>query len=198
MASQDPEAWEAYISLFALADYQFTPTDQLPQQPLWQESPEEIERDPETSSGDKADFAIETNGESRGVAEEDDKEVDKASVEHVTQPIMSHSLLVLPKDSQSLRLGTHSRHWKLPFRFVTGPRVHPPQGCTDTCTYARHGKGCASTNFDPGALIEDQWEFFFLIFEQFFTKEVLDIMLSNTNQYAAGKNTGVPGPGQQS
>ncbi|MCJ1430475.1 hypothetical protein MMC29_008393 [Sticta canariensis] len=197
MESQNPEAWEAYASSFSLAEYDFVPTNQLLQQPLRQDEPEQTgNEDPEISSGEEAEFAMETNTESGGIAEEATEDLDEDEIERVTHPVTSHGLPVLPNDFQPLRGENHSRSWTLPSGFGTDPRVRPPRGCTDTCTHAGHGDNCASTATDPGISTEDRWDLPFLLFDRFFTKEILEVMVSNTNQYAASKNTGIPGAGQ--
>ena len=46
--------------------------------------------------------------------------------------------------------------------------------------------------------VEDRWDLSLPIFNLFFTQEVLETMVTNTNKYATSKNAGIPGAGQES
>lgn len=149
------------------------------------------------SSGDNGDFEMGINKEQGGIADGAAEDIEEGHIERVTNPVTSHGLPLLPTDFQPVEGENHPRSWKQPHGFGTGPRINPPRGCTNTCSHAGHGENCTSTASDSGILLEDRWDLPFLIFEQFFTKEVMEIMVSNTNSYAASNNAGVPGPEHQ-
>ena len=118
MALQNPEAWEAYASSFLLADYNFVPTNQLLQQPFWQDEPEQTgnkdpeqtgNEDSEISSGEKREFAMITNKNSRKIAEKAAEDLDKDEIERVTHPVVSFGLLVLPNNFQPLKSENYSQ-----------------------------------------------------------------------------------------
>lgn len=196
------EAWEAYTGSFPLADYNFVPTGQLLQpSQSWQldeQEPFQINKDLDVSSGDEDDFEVEVNKEHGGMADDAAEDIEEEDIERVTNPVTLHGLPSVPNDFQPFEGENHPRSWNLPYGFESGARVSPPQRCTDTCSHAGHGENCSSTASDLGVSIEDRWNLLFLIFELFFTKEVMETMVSNTNGYAASKNAGVPAAGHQS
>lgn len=220
--SETSEPWATYVTSFSIPDYNFAPTNHLLYQPqTWQNGashpeshpephlefylepyleshPEPTNQvDPELNSEDEMDFAMGTGGEQGGIADEAPEEVEEDDIEHVTCPVASHGLPPLPNNFQPFRNEKHPRKWCLPYGFGGGPRVNPPQGCTDTCSYAGHGAYCTSTAPDLGTSVEDRWDLPLLIFSLFFSPQVLETLVINTNRYAASKNVGLPGAGQQ-
>lgn len=112
---------------------------------------------PGLNSEDDMDFAMETGGEQRGITEEAPEDIEEDNIDHVTNPVTSHELPPLPSDFQPLGDENHPHKWCLPYGFGCGSRVYPPQGCTNTCSHAGHGEGCASTAPDFGISVEDRW-----------------------------------------
>lgn len=85
MDSQDiPEAWEAYAESFSVPDYNFVPTNQLLQpSQFWQLGGEQssqdnqINEDPDVSSGDEDDFEMGINKEYKGIANNAFEEIEE-------------------------------------------------------------------------------------------------------------------------
>lgn len=76
---------------FSLAEYDFVPTDQLLHQfQAWQSGlsqPEQANKDPNLSSGDEIDYAIDLNQDQGGMAEEASEDLDGNHNERVTSPV---------------------------------------------------------------------------------------------------------------
>lgn len=211
MASQNSsKTREACEGSFPLLEYNFVHTDQLPQlSQTWQpelpldqvtlSNPATSSHldDPDISSGDEDDFELETNQEQGGIADDAEEEIEENHVNCVRNPGTSHGLPLVPDDFCPLEGENHLRSWRLPYDFGSGPRIDPPRGCTDNCTHDGHGENCANSAPDSGDSIEDRWDLPFLMFEQFFTKQVMETLASNTNIYAGSKNAGVPQTGHQ-
>ena len=103
---------------------------------------------------------------------------------------MSHGLPLPPRDFQPLKGQTHSRSWQFPSGFGDDPRVDPPRRCTDQCRHSSQSDFCVDSVDDTGTFVYERWDLPFLVFQQYFTREILEIIAFNTNSYAANQNAG--------
>lgn len=130
--------------------------------------------------------------EQDGIADVTEEDVEQDHVERVIVPATSRGLPSVSNDFQPFEGENHLRSWRLPFEFGSGPGVEQPRSCTNTFTHTGHGENWANAASDSVDSFKDQWDLPFLIFEQFFTKEVMETLASKTNIYAWSKNAGFP------
>ena len=203
-----PQDWKTYASSFSLPTYEFAPTDQLDQQlKTWShingrldfaESEPETDEDLDLSSSDEADYSVQVHQEHGGITEDAVEDIELENYEYTENPTMSHGLPLPPRDFQPLRGQTHTRSWHFPSGFGDNPRVNPPRRCTDQCRHSGESDFCVDSTDDTGRFVYERWDLPLLIFQQYFTREILEIIASNTNQYAASQNAGQLRDGQRS
>lgn len=156
-SSISAECSEAREGSFSLLSYQHAPAQQLLYQPLTWHSTEVHgdgenldENDPELSSADEGDYAMEINTEKRGIGKDTIEDIEEKHLEPILEPTTSHGLPLPPNNFEPLKDDNYTRDWKFPLEFETGPRVCPPQQCTDECGHGGEGDGCVDGDTDPG------------------------------------------------
>ena len=115
--NQTSEAWKTYVTLFFSPDSTFTLKDQLlhHSQPWQNKTPSHLKfyRNPHPESTYAADsnsgmnFAIKTSGDQKKIIEKNLEDIKEKNIEHIISLIISHRLLPLPSNFQSLSNKNH-------------------------------------------------------------------------------------------
>lgn len=161
-----------------------------------EESEPETNEDPDLSSSDEADYSVQVHQEQGGIAEDAAEDIEPEDYEYTENPTMSHGLPLPSHDFQPLKGQNHTRSWQFPPDFGKDPRVDPLRRCTDQCRHSSQSDFCVDSADDTGTFVYERWDLPLLIFQQYFTWEILEIIASNTNSYAANQNAGELRDGQ--
>ena len=134
--SQFGTAYAAVLTegFFPLLFYEHALIQQLLHQSLaWQgtkvqkEEKNLDENDSELFSADEEDYTMKINQEKRGLGKNTVKDIEEKHLESISEPTTFYGLLLPPTNFEPLKSDNHSRDWKFPLEFGTGPQVCSPQ-----------------------------------------------------------------------